>query len=691
MTTRSRRIGWALIVAGVVGAVLQDRMNALGEPSRGVGSWFLTGLLALGCLFLISVGALIVARQPGNTIGWLLAGVGFLIEFWSFSQAYAPYALTTHPGSLPFGAVVGWVSNWVLPLLVSLFIPIFLLFPDGRPASPRWRSVVWAWGISTALSVATFGLNGPLIAFGSGTCPPHPGDKIACIQNPITDQAIRSVLGAISVVAGIVAALTAVAAVVSVIIRFRRARGDERQQIKWIVFVGVSFFATFVPTILLTDSITANAPEWVGTLLFSVFASILVIGLPLAIALAILKYHLYDLDVVIRKTVVVGAMALFITVVYAGIVALGTQLFNASKAGSFVAAAVLAIAFQPARERARRIADRLVYGRRSTPYEVLAEFSSRAGEAYATEDVLQRMAQVLAAGTGADAATVWLRTGGKTRPAGTAPTEASPPEELPEDAIEVSHQGEVLGALSVQMPASDPMDPAKLKLVEDLASQAGLVLRNVRLISELRASRQRLVAAQDDERRKIERNIHDGAQQQLVALSVKLRLLERMASKDPDRTAQMASELQADATEALEDLRDLARGIYPPLLADKGLAVALEAQARKAVVSTQVDAGGVGRYPPEVEATVYFSVLEALQNVAKYAEATEAIIRLAETDGALTFEVTDDGRGFDPETTGYGTGLQGIADRLDALGGTLGVRSARGAGTTVRGRVAATL
>ncbi len=690
MTARSKTVARSLVAAGVIGAVLQDRMNAASDAAtRQPIDWLVSGLVALACVFLISVGAVLVARLQGNTIGWLLAAIGFLIEFWSFSQAYAPYALTTHPGSLPFGAVVGWVSNWALPLLISLFIPIFLLFPDGRPASPRWRLVVWAWGIAAALSVATFGLNRAMIGFGNGTCPPQPGDTIACVQNPITDPALRSALEVISQLAGGVTALTAIASVVAVIIRFRRARGDERQQIKWIAFVGVAFFATFVPSVVFNDTITVNAPEWVGTLLFLVFASILVIGLPLAIVVAVLKYHLYDLDVVVRKTVVIGLLAAFIAIVYAVIVGgLGAVVGSASNTTlSFLAAAALAVGFQPARDRARRLADRLVYGRRATPYEVLADFSGRMGETYAADDVLPRMAQVLAAGTGAEVAIVWLRVGGELQQVAVFPADAAPPAHPPDDAVDVQHQGEHLGALSVTMPPSDPMDPSRHKLVEDLAGQAGLVLRNVRLIEELRASRQRLVSAQDEERRKLERNIHDGAQQQLVALAVKLRLADTLIERDPSKAHELMTQLQGETAGALDDLRDLARGIYPPLLADKGLATALEAQARKAAVPTTMAAEGVARYAQDVEAAVYFSCLEAMNNVAKYANASSASVTLTQTDGHLTFVVTDNGRGFDPHAAGYGTGLQGIADRLDAIGGTLSVASRAGAGTTITGIV----
>jgi signal transduction histidine kinase len=257
-----------------------------------------------------------------------------------------------------------------------------------------------------------------------------------------------------------------------------------------------------------------------------------------------------------------------------------------------------------------------------------------------------------------------------------------------EHVVPVVDRGEELGALTLTMPANDPMNPAKEKLVRDLAGQAGLVLRNVRLIEELRASRRRLVAAQDAERRRLERNIHDGAQQQLVALKVKQRLVQGMIERDPTKALELMTQLQVDTTEALDDLRDLARGIYPPLLADQGLGAALESQARKSPVPISVETDGVERYPQDVEAAVYFCALEALNNLAKYASASRATVALAQTNGTLTFAVSDDGVGFSVgERTSGGTGLQGMSDRLDAIGGALEIRSAPGEGTTVLGRI----
>jgi len=352
------------------------------------------------------------------------------------------------------------------------------------------------------------------------------------------------------------------------------------------------------------------------------------------------------------------------------------------------------------RERVQKVANRLVYGKRATPYEVLSEFSERVAESYASDDVLPRMARVLQEGTGAESATVWLRGGDELRAAATFPEAANGLAVVPmrdgtlpalpgaTRSVEVRHQSELLGALSVNKRRGEALTPIEQKLVDDLAHQAGLVLKNVGLtadlqarLEDLRASRQRLVSAQDEERRRLERNLHDGAQQHLVALKVKLGLVEMLLARDPAKATATLEELKGDADEALETLRDLARGIYPPLLAEKGLVTALESQARKATLPVLVDAAGITRHQQDLEAAVYFCVLEALQNVQKYAKATQVTVRLREADGQLEVEVEDDGAGFDVATAKRGAGLTNMEDRLDALEGALSVQSSPGHGT----------
>ncbi|MDP9329404.1 MAG: sensor histidine kinase [Actinomycetota bacterium] len=690
LTSRRKLVIRSFLITGVIWVLLQFPLSLISHVlGHSGGDYYPLLMLVLATLGYVLLGATIIDRQPENRIGWLFVALGIVLALWSNSQAYAVYTLTVHKGALPFGVFVGWVEHWSLAASLVLFIPIFLLFPDGRLPSRRWRPVMWVWALGSAVAVIGFALDQTKIVIGNGTCGAalETGNATACMRNPIHIGGVSHLIATVTGFGGLATGATAVAACVAVVRRFRRAQGDERQQTKWLAFVGVAFGVTFALNMIFLGNITEDSSlTWIANLGFIVSATLLLLGLPAACGVAILKYHLYDLDIVVRKTVVFGALAIFITAVYILIVAgIGAIVGHTNNSVlSFVGAAVVAVAFQPARERARRFADRVVYGRRATPYEVLSEFSGNVGETYATDDVLPRMAQILATGTGAASARVLLRVGGELRDAASFGDDKAGEEHV----VPVTDRGEDLGALAVTMPASDPMDGTKEKLVRDLAAQAGLVLRNVKLIEELRASRQRLVKAQDEERRKLERNIHDGAQQQLVALAVKLRLAENTASKEEAvATREQLATLQQDANDALENLRDLARGIYPPLLADKGLAAALESQTRRSPWPVTIEADGVGRFSPDVEAAIYFCALEALNNAAKYADASRAEISLSQRDGLVTFTVGDDGMGFDAGAKAYGTGMQGMRDRLDAIGGTLAVKSEPGHGTTVTGAV----
>jgi signal transduction histidine kinase len=691
------------------------------------GAWALTGLSLIGVIVLLiiaktdedsdlftyvvgplavmgiaTVGALIVSRRQGNRIGWILCWIAFAYAVAGLAGAYAHYALHEAAGPLPVVTLAAWVNRIGAPAVLLPIPLLFLLFPDGKVPSRRWRPVLWLLLTAVVVNVATFALTpGDL---GSGFT-----EIKKRVANPVgLPLAWKHGVEIASTVAGFVVFIGGFAAAVALILRFRRARGDERQQIKWLAFVGATCVAIFligllVGLIRVVAGIHVGDNDPVGNVLFIAFFVVLMIGIPAASGIAAFKYRLYDLDLVVKKTVVFAVLALFISALYIVLlVLLGGVVARTREATiAFGVGAIAAFAFQPVRRFARRVADRLVYGRRATPYEVIAEFSENMAGTYSTDDVLPRMAQILGQGTGAERAGVWLHIGRELVPAATWPDgrDGSAPlhlvgEDLPpfggfDNAFPVRHQGELLGALTLAMPPNDPMNPQKERVAVDLAAQGGLVLRNVRLIEELRASRQRLVAAQDEERRKIERNIHDGAQQQLVALSVKLRLAEQLAEKDPARTKQALGQVQAEATEALENLRDLARGIYPPLLADKGLPEALSSQARKSPIAVTIEADGIGRYRQEVEAAVYFCALEALQNVAKYAGASNAVIRLAQEPGGLSFEISDDGAGFDPATTPRGSGLQNMADRLEAIGGRLEIDSQPAHGTTVRGSVPA--
>lgn len=675
MTTRARTtIAWTIAVVAIAATLANVALAVIFGWTDADPLLQVTVVLAVVAWGV--VGALIASRT-GNAVGWALLLVIGLFAITFVTQIYATVSIVELDRRLPLdvGAALLTQVSFILGLAAIVAVP--LLYPTGHA---RWR---WVWRLYlSALAV---------IAIGWLLLPQEVQVAVEgpVLQNPIAVDTYKDAIGAALSVAGFVTLICAGLAVLALILRYREAEGDVRQQIRWLAWVGVVGLAALLVVFALSglwgDPPPPGWRSFVANALFAIMTWSIVFGIPIACGIAILKYRLYDLDVVIKKTLVALVLAIMLGAIGLAAVFVAGQpaLWEATpRAVSVGIGIALGLLVMPLLRLSRRVADRIVYGRRATPYEVLASFSSRVGETYSSDDVLPRMAQILVAGTGAASARVLVRVGDELREAAASGDTTGDEHREP-----IIFQGEDVGALAVTFPANDPIDHEREQLIANLAAQAGPVVRNVRLLEELRASRQRLVAAQDEERRKIERNLHDGVQQQLVALNVQLGLLAKVAEREPAKAGEMATGLQTRATEALEDLRDLARGIYPPLLADKGLAAALEAQARKAAVPTTVEAEGVGRYDRAIEAAVYFCTLEALNNIAKYANATAATVTLAQTDGRLTFSVTDDGDGFDTSTTSYGTGLQGMADRLDAIGGSFEVISGSDRGTTVTGAI----
>ncbi len=674
----ARRLALGLVMLGVVLTaigVVWGILSPLGADSAADAAGVVTGILAL--LVFGVVGTAIVGRFPGNLVGWAFCALALAFPLQLIIYVYAYTGLIVDPGSLPGADVVEKLLEllWLVSLPLTTVV-LFLLFPNGRVRTAGERRVLWLAGVGTALGAVGLFITPRL--YGEFERFDNPlGVEPAWVSDAMLTVGFLAILAAV------------VASFVALIRRFRRSRGDERQQMKWFVTAAALVFTIQIPVFIVeTDSDVVP-----------LLASLVVLAVPVSVGVAILKYRLYEIDVVIRKSVVYAILVGLILGVWLLVVWLGQSVLVDPLSDHdellVLGGVVLGVLFLPLRRLATRIADRLVFRGRATPYEVLRSFADRVGGTYSSEDVLPRMARLLAEGAGANRARIWLRGGEELRLGAAWPEQRDAirirldgdgvPGGVDDYASEVRHRGELLGAMSVTMPANDPMTPAKQELVGGLAAQAGLVLRNVRLIEELRESRRRIVSAQDERARALERNIHDGAQQQLVALAVKQRLAASMIDHD-EHVRVILEQLQQETTEALENLRDLARGIYPPLLGDKGLEAALVAQARKSPVPIEIHANGIGRNSRDVEAAIYFCVLEALQNVAKYAKAGRAEVRLFASDDTLTFVIEDDGMGFDPATSS-GSGLTNMRDRLEALGGALDVRSSLGRGTTVTGTV----
>jgi signal transduction histidine kinase len=697
-----------LVLAGLVLAGLEWSSLALTDAVSDIGS-------AAGEIAYAVLGALIVRRAGGNLVGWFMLAQGTANAVMTTGSAYAIYGLKAYPGALPAPGAVGALSETVFVLVAMGLAAIFLVFPTGRLPSPRWRPAAVVSVVLTGLSLASFVISTRQVAL------PAIGGISLSYPNPLAVRSLRPVawLGTVNGLA-LVFPLVLGAAVVSLGRRYRRGDQRLRQQLKWL--------ALALAAMLLSQVVGGLAIAFgqAGTLWESVpFAAtpfLVYLAIPGAIAIAILRRRLFDIDVIISRALLVTLLSAGVTAVYTAVV-LGLGTFVGHRRNpllTIAAAVIIALVFQPLRQRASLLANRLVYGHRATPYQVLSDFAADMAGQLDLGEALDRMVSLLAGASGATRVEAWIRVGAELRPGAVWPGGLMPsaaarldgvsvngasdgagglpvlgPEGPGTRVVPVRHGDDLLGAISLTKPREEALTSAEDGLLQHLASQAGLVMRNAQLtaelratIDELRASRRRLVEAQDAERRKIERNLHDGAQQQLIALAIQLGLLAE-AADDPGLIRQAIPDLKAQLSAALDDLRALARGIYPPLLADQGLVVALRAQVNRSPVPVVLEAAEIGRYSPDAESTVYFCALEALQNVAKHARATRATIRLAGNEEGLEFSISDDGAGLPASGLRHGSGLQGMADRLAAHGGTLDVRSEPGQGTTISGRLPA--
>ena len=707
-----RRLAWSLwiltLVFTAIGLTLLVWDWSAPVPAGFFGIRGFSGLWAVG---FGGVGALLAWRRPSHPVGWILAAAGLVaaVDFATFEYGLAASAGHRLPGS----EYAGWVQLWIwVPFVALIAVYLFLLFPGGRLPAPRWWAVSWLAG---GFAISAIG--------GLALSPGSDRPNLPALRNPFGVAPVPVSSGVIiTSLAGLLGC--AVLAVCSLFGRARRGTSVERQQIKWLAYSGGLVALTLVPSVIL--SLTPGIPARIaqGALMLAILT------VPAAVAVAVLKYRLYDLDIVVRKTLVAALVVGAFTAVYViVVVAVGAVTGRpGSSPLTFAAAALAAVLLQPVRARAGLLADRLVYGKRATPYEVLSEFSGQMAGAYAVEDVLPRLAAIIGQATGAERAEVWIRTGATEQLAAAWPAQAlsAPPPGEPAAApapgplaapvpltqapsapavtaapepdwakngrarvFGVEHQGERLGSLRVTSAPREPLTPAGERLVQAVAGQAGLMLRNVGLVEDLRASRQRLVAAADQARRDLERDLHDGAQQQIVALMAKLRLARNQLARDPAVAGQTLAEAQAEAQQTLQDLRELARGIHPSVLSDQGILAAVKSRITRLPIGVRLTAGpelAGARYPDDIEGAAYFLVCEALVNVLKHAHASQAQVMLSDDGATLRVEIIDDGAGFDPADAA-GSGLTGLTDRIEAVGGSLSIRSRPESGTRLAGEL----
>ncbi|MEM9610860.1 MAG: ATP-binding protein [Actinomycetota bacterium] len=663
-------VGVAVYVAALVLVVVQW------------SGYEVVNLIVFGAYVL--VGGLIVVRRH-NALGLLLVAYGSLF---SLGKAVGLVTADTlaeagRADAASWAGLIGLVAvspgSWLLAAT-------WLVFPDGRPRTTIDRRLLVGSGALALLSsvVAVFAT-------------PQVLPEVEPYPHPFVEEQLADVLLLIHQTVFVLFFAFGIFVAARLLIRTRHSDALERRQVRWVA-------AAVMVNIVILVANAAIAPLGTEDSSFLLIDSVASILIPLAVGIAIMRYRLYEIDRIISRSVTYGALAIFIGGVYvATVVVVGAFLGGDAGFGlSIATTAVVAMAFQPVRRSVERWANGLVYGDRATPHEILLQFSHRSSE-LSDDELVEQAPKLIVDGIGGAAATLWVRGADGFRSVSTWPRDSAARsiddgEFVDPDADRswpVHHDDELLGGISVVKERSERVTETESALLSDLASALGLALRNTRLTAELRrqvaeleASRVRVLAAADAARRELEHSLDSGPQQQLVALKVKLGPTRKRAEQlGATRTAALLAQLEQEAGHAIVAVREFSRGIHPPLLESGGLAEAIELQARRSTLAVSVRADGVGRYAPEVESAVYFTVLEALQNTSKYAGADSAFVHLAAANGELEFEITDDGCGFDVGAVGAGTGLRGMADRLEAVGGSVTVDSDPGRGTRVVGAV----
>jgi signal transduction histidine kinase len=666
----ARVLAWSLVplyVAGICAFLwLESRLDVPNEnPVEGTMIFVGFGAFAV-------VGALLVARRPANPVGWIMAALALMVALFPTGDMYAAYVMITRGRPDALAILGAWIQSWYWILLLGLaFVYLPLLFPDGRLPSRRWLPVAVLPGVgilgAVVLGMLTDTLTGQEVEYR--------------IDNPIGVEGLAHVeelpvFGVLGVLLGI----GVFGAVAAVVVRFRRSRGVERQQIKW-------FLYAVAPLVLLP------VQEYLPEIVSSVTFGWMLIALPTAIGISVLRYRLYDIDLLINRTLVYGTLTAGVVGVYVFVVGyLGAVFRTGGNLGiSLVATGIVAVLFAPLRDRLQRAANRLMYGERDEPYAVVSRLGERLESTLAPDAVLPAIATTVREALKLPYAAVALpRDGGFE----VAAASGKPPADSLR--LPLSYQGETVGELLLGARAPDEeFSAADRRLLNDLAHHAGVAVHGVRVMADLRRSRERLVLAREEERRRLRRDLHDELAPTLAALGLAAATVGELIPADPKKAVDLNAELQEEIRSSVGEVRRLVYDLRPPTLDELGLAEAIRQRAARYNASEEngglritVEASGLlAELPAAVEVAAYRIVQEALMNVVRHAGADACTVRLACPEGRmLDIEITDDGVGL-PESPELGVGLWSMQERAAELGGSCRIENSTPAGTRIFARL----
>lgn len=626
------------------------------DPQVDTYDYWLAGTI-MAIVFPV-VGALIVSRYPANLLGWVFCIMGFFSGAGDFASEYATYTLIVEPGALPGAIMAAWVSSYASDIGFLSIPLIALLFPDGRPSTPRWRPVVWL----SAGAVAVAALSQALMP---GTFTEYPW-----VANPLGQEGAAAPLQALLMVALFIVTISLFGGIASLILRYRSAQGIERHQLKWFTFA-----AALVPVSLLGNTVFPDLAWLIG----GVSAAFI----PLAIGIAILRYRLYDIDIIINRTLVYGALTACIVGLYVLVVGYLGALFQAdgNVLVSLVAAGLVAVLFAPLRDRLQRGVNLLMYGERDDPYAVISRLGERLKTTTAPESVLSTIVATVAEALKLSYAAIALKQeGGEFQTVAVQGSPIGEPLVLP-----LSYGTEIIGQLTLSPRApGEPFSPTDRRLIEDFARHAEAAAYAMFLTVDLRRSREQLVSTREEERRRLRRDLHDGLGPQLALLTLQLDATRNLMAREPAAADALLSELKTQVQAAITDIRRLVYDLRPPSLDELGLIPVIREQAANYShngLNVSVEAPeSLPPLPAAVEVATYRIVQEALTNVFRHAGARVCRIRIS-VGHELELEIADDGVGL-PEDRRTGVGLASMRERAAELGGTCVVERLGPAGGT---------
>lgn len=661
----------ALSLAGLVASIM-----AVVATGKSLGLYTHQLTLPLIAIVFAILGPLVLTRHPRHLVGWIMAITALFSGIVVLNvglRAYGEEVLgPARAGWLP---LMQWLDLWVwIPTNVLPFAFLILLFPDGRLPSPRWRPVAWAAGVGMVATMLGSALN-PVARMDAE-------DQLR--PNPFGIQGAGPAMDVLLNAGGLLLLIAFVGSIVALVLRFRRSSGIDRQQLKWLAYATV----LLVVSIVLSAVVYAAVPQDnLGAQANILLTSLALLGIPLAASVAILRYRLYDIDLIIYRTVLYGLLTASVIVLYVALVMLMGLLFQTQTgwAGALVATGIVAVLFQPLRERLQKAVSRLLYGERDEPYAVLTRLSRRLRATLEPEQALQTIVDTVAQALKLPFVAIALAEATGFRIVGEFGRPSGEPLILP-----MVYQGDTVGRLMVSWRGpNEPFGRSEVDLLEDIAQQAGAAAHTVRLTRDLQRSRERLVTAREEERRRLRRELHDGLGPELASLSLKLGAARNLIPRAPDRADAVLAELTAQVQGTLAGIRRLAYDLRPPALDELGLVPAVRESA-----SSQAEGGprvvveapdSLPDLPAAVEVAAYRIATEAVTNVARHANADHVVVRFDLTD-ALELTIQDDGGGI-PAKARAGVGITSMRERAAELGGRVDVEAVPGGGTRVRARL----